>query len=248
MKYVGKKYLSYTRRIMIRYLATFVTVFFFTGCATRPIKLSDNARRSIKTVSFSKEIRFAQRMWIQSPPMMAPFGGCIGGAITGAVAGYQGGKAAKHRKTMDEITREYISNSLSVQFVEKLEKTGLFRLIEPTPEKQPDAEFVLIVGTYGFGQPIPFTWGKRKPILNVEARLILNPPFEVDGYSLKVKNPADHPMVWFKSAHVVFKGKYLPAHKLETYTNNPEKIREAFEKSCEIIVDELVRHLENIDK
>ena len=230
------------RSNLVKCLTMFVAIALINGCASH-IQLQDNIRGSLTSVSISKEIRFLTKIRIESRAPIIPFGGAIGGAIAGAVAAIQSGKASEKAKTIDEITRECISNHLYDKFADSLIKTNFFGEVETTNEDQADAKFILWVSTYGFWEPGIFS-DKRKPMLCVGGELILSPPFE-EEISEKgkfiVKNPQKHPTIWRDWACVYSMTEGTPAYKLETYRENREKIREAFAKATDVVIEKLIQ-------
>ena len=80
--------------------------------------------------------------------------------------------------------------------------------------------------------------------------LIANPPFQINWKTdedeslcdLEILNPDQHPLIWAQSTAIVLSSD-VPSYFLVEFLDDPNKIREAFKSSCDIVADQLVSDL-----
>jgi hypothetical protein len=114
-----------------------------------------------------------------------------------------------------------VSQIVREQFTKELESSGVFNSIVP---EGGDGEIILRVNQYGFGYG--FEPG-QKPMMAIDGSL----------------QASDGSVFWRNYAYVTNLNTITPAYSIEKLTNNPESLREAFEITTAILVQELVSHM-----
>lgn len=197
-------------------LTQMVFVVFIISCISSvPLKPQDKA--SLQTISIRNHVQMPKEMYYKGPEHQLTAYGLIGQI------------AADYYEMKNEEKIKYLMNKFEIdvsqivceEFTNGLEASGIFNSIVP---ERGNGEVMLWVHMYGFGYNFE---SKLKPTMGIEGRL-LGP---------------DDSVVWKKYAYVTIFNEVTPSCSIEEFTSNPESLREAFEITASLIVQELVSHM-----
>ena len=200
-----------------------ITTFLLAGCATpHSVHLSAANRASIKGVHIDKNVSKPDVIFWRGTAQA--WGAALGGVI-GALATADAGMTDAERmvKFMD---KEHIDIS-EIVYSEVTKQVAVLKTFDISDANRIDATLIFSVDMYGFNKTHPF--GSN-----------MNPLIRITGKLIKPNNE----IVWQESEFVSdLASANDQGQSLDTYQNEPEKLRAALAKASEVAVKRVVAKL-----
>lgn len=185
-------------------------LFLLIGCAPS-LKLDKYVTENIKSVSLSNEIFFEndsiQFRLIASSSNSPGLPGL--GVLSAALKGI--GASVQIRKMKERLNESIgggvnriVKNCVYLEFTNVIKEFDIFKHIDKNSSEKADAEFVLVVNSFGYEQHQER--GNYYPYCDITCYLIENPPFNLRD-TLKLRNkrlvalePEKHKVLWKSTA------------------------------------------------
>ncbi len=202
---------------MMAVLASLFCITLFAACAGSVPMMAKN-RVSIRSVVIDRQVTIPEVMFYRGPEFaLEAFG------VVGYVAGYNI-KMRNEEKLKFLMEKKHIEVSQIVrdEFIAVVEARHVFPSLVPDGG---DATITLTIKTYGIAYGLS---SELKPILGVEGCMTGS------GGSI----------IWKKYAYVTNMGDQTPSYTIGELVSDPERIRQAFQVSAQIVAADLVRHMQ----
>jgi hypothetical protein len=200
-----------------------VSLFLLGACSTpASVPLSAENRNVIKRVQIDKNV--AKPVAIYWRGTEQAWGGALFGAMGVAATANSGSTDAERMVVF--MSREHIDIS-EIILSEATRQVAALRMVELTDAGKADATLSFSVDMYGFNKTHPF--GSN-----------MNPLIRITGKLVKPNNE----VVWQESEFVSdLASENDQGQSLDTYRNQPEKLRAALVKASEVAVKRVVSKL-----
>jgi hypothetical protein len=204
--------------------ALVVTTFHLTGCATsKSIQMSAENRASIKYVHIYENVSKPSVIYWRGTAQA--WGAALGGVI-GALATNNSGMTDAERM-VKYLDKEHIDISEMVYF-EATKQEAALKTFDISDANKIDATLSFTVDMYGFNKTHPFG-SNMNPLIRVTGKLVR----------------PDNQIVWQDSEFVSdLASENDQGQSLDTYQNEPEKLRAALAKASEIAVKRVLAKLQ----
>lgn len=204
-------------------LALTVSLSLLGGCSTpASVSLSAENRNEIKRVRIDKNVSKPAAIFWRGTEQA--WGGVLFGALGAAATANSGTTDADRMVTF--MNHEHIDIS-EIILSEAARQVNALRMVEVTDNGKPDATLSFSVDMYGFNKTHPF--GSN-----------MNPLIRITGKLVKSNNE----VIWQESEFVSdLASENDQGQSLDTYRNQPEKLRAALVKVSEVAVKRVVSKL-----
>ena len=202
---------------MMAVLASLFYIALLTACVGSVPMMAKN-RVSIRSVVIDRQVALPEVMFYRGPEFaLEAFG------VVGYVAGYNI-KMSNEEKIAVLLRKKQIDVSQIVrdEFIEVIKARQVFPSLVPDGG---DATITLTIKTYGLAYGLS---SELRPMLGVEGCMTAS------GSSV----------IWKKYAYVTNMGDRTPSYTIGELVADPERIRQAFQVSAQIVAADLVRHMQ----
>ncbi len=215
-------------------LPLLILFIFLSGCHSIPRKLSLSEKRMIEKVYVPKTVFFDSRLEV----------GFSGASSNTPEQVFWFGESTydrqQHQK-MDRAARNQIRSSLRRYLFDHLRQSGLPAAAAEKEISESQAGFVFRVRRFSILGGNIFS-GKKTPELQMDAWLVMNPPFTAENRrflvtsKLNIGEPDKHPIVWHKLIWVKAPAKYTT----EEFLADTDKLEEGFDEVTRLAVEALI--------
>jgi len=202
---------------MMAVLASLFCIALLAACVGS-VPMMAKQGESIRSVVIDRQVTLPKVMFYRGPEFaLEAFG------VVGYVAGYNI-KMTNEEKLAVLMRKEQIDVSQIVrdEFVAVVEARQVFPSLVPDGG---DATITLTIKTYGLAYGLS---SELKPILGVEGCMT--------GLGGSV--------IWKKYAYVTNLGDQTPSYSMSELVADPERIRQVFQVSAQIVAADLIRHMQ----
>jgi hypothetical protein len=206
------------------YFLLFTVSLFLLGACSTPVSvpLSAENRNVIKRVQIDKNVAKPAAIYWRGTEQA--WGGALFGAMGAAAMANSGATDAD--RMLAFMNQEHIDIS-EIVLSEATRQVAALRMVELTDTGKADATLSFSVDMYGFNKTHPF--GSN-----------MNPLIRITGKLVKPNNE----VVWQESEFVSdLASENDQGQSLDTYRNQPEKLRAALVKASEVAVKRVVSKL-----
>jgi hypothetical protein len=238
-----------------KFLILFSAVVFTISCSTNVV-LTKEAKSSINAVSVSEKVIIPEKPIIESNSGNNEAISTLFMIIFAAAdALININKDDPTNKLLDDIVKIDLSKNLREYFIAQLNENKIFNIVidEANKENKPDAEFILVISSYGLHKKPSFFLSRYRAEICLKGGLILNPPYktkwdtnkfyEIYRYKFSdgIQDSEKHPVLW----QTDICGYSTDSYRLGVYMQKPEKLEEVFTEAMKDVVEKLFKDLKS---
>lgn len=205
---------------MKKLFISFLLVFLLSGCMSIP--LSQQNKASLHTINAAKEVEAPKYMDYESAGSLFSSGFGAAGLLVAEIAN------EPPREAIEKTAKDHnisVSEIVRAEFINELKQKTPYKIVS---SETANANLLITINSYGFKSPPGFN-SKVKPILIIDAKLV-TPKGIVIWREEGSNNPFDADLPYYSNE--------------ELYSNNGEKIREAWTIAAKRVISKMIKTLE----